>query len=205
METMTLLGMYYHNDKIFNDMMLPASMDREAFISGLIDTTAGLEVLYPDPDILKIIIDRWSQTRIGAWNKINTALSTDYDMLSNKRLTTTEHVQSTGANSAAQSVSQTGNQNDTATNVHNVGAFNSNTPKQSTADNNTDAVTTSQNGTTSANGTNNSATDFTHTEAGSIGVITSQELLSKELEFRKTDIYAIIINEFKDRFCLLLY
>lgn len=40
---------------------------------------------------------------------------------------------------------------------------------------------------------------------GNIGVTKSQEMIEDELNVRKNDMYKIIVDEFKTRFCILLY
>ena len=40
---------------------------------------------------------------------------------------------------------------------------------------------------------------------GNIGVTTAAQMIQGELEIRRNDIYNIITNEFRRRFCLLVY
>ena len=40
---------------------------------------------------------------------------------------------------------------------------------------------------------------------GNVGTTKSQEMITDELNVRKTDMYKIIVDEFKTRFCILLY
>lgn len=40
---------------------------------------------------------------------------------------------------------------------------------------------------------------------GNIGVTKTQEMIEDELNVRKNDLYKIIVDEFKTRFCILLY
>ena len=111
---------------------------------------------------------------------------------------------------------------------HYVYGFNDNSQVKQSSDTGTDSTETD--GTTSASGTEN--TDFEHsgTESGTtngsrtesesgnnsvtrnsrihgnIGVTTSQQMLTAELELdKKINMYDIITRDFRNRFCILMY
>lgn len=43
------------------------------------------------------------------------------------------------------------------------------------------------------------------TEAGNIGITTTQQMIKEQREVVELNLYDVIINDFKDRFCLLVY
>lgn len=69
---------------------------------------------------------------------------------------------------------------------------------------NSDSVNTI---TSDGNKTNNGNKETTHTtkEFGNIGVTTTQKMISEQRETALFNIYDFIINDFKNRFCLLIY
>lgn len=57
-----------------------------------------------------------------------------------------------------------------------------------------------------SSGNSSGTSTTTRRETGNIGVTTSQQMLSEEVELRsKYDIYHLIMAEFKRRFCLMVY
>lgn len=55
----TLLGMYRYDNTLFNELVLPAGIDKDLFISTLMLKSAEFEILYSDPDFMKKSIGVW--------------------------------------------------------------------------------------------------------------------------------------------------
>ena len=58
---MTLIGLYRWDNTLFNDMVLPAGIDKDLLVDSLLLRGGEFEVLYPDPDFMKMSIGIWSK------------------------------------------------------------------------------------------------------------------------------------------------
>ena len=86
---LSIMGLYYADNTIFDNMVLPENVDRETLIADILSECAELEVLYPDSDYMKMIIGYWSNKMLPSWDKINEALNLEYDPINNYKKHTT--------------------------------------------------------------------------------------------------------------------
>lgn len=186
-DTLSILGLYNANPTLFDDMVLPEEIeeDKETLVNNLLMECAEFEILYTDPDFMKWAIQTWSNKNISVWNKLLNTTKFDYDPIANYD----RHEEWT----------DTGNSKTTIT------------PKST--------VTTSQNSyenagfigatKTESGGTDESETDNTIDREGrawgNIGVTTTQQMIEQERESVKFNMYDVIIDDFKQRFCIMIY
>ena len=83
MATLSLLGLYSFRGDILDDFKLPDGIDRDDFIEMLLFDTAELELLTPDPDIMKQLLGRWSNVRVNAWSKMLDTETVEYNPIHN--------------------------------------------------------------------------------------------------------------------------
>lgn len=177
-ETLSLLGLYQWDNTLFDEVVLPTQINRDDFIFELLAQTAELEVCYTDPDFMKDSLGKWSSIRLFSWQKMADALYKDYDPYINMK------------RDEVRTVSQT--RELFSTDEQNVTAWDS---LQSTNVSNNNGSDTG----------NITTTDNFHTE-GDSALYTPTDILGKEVEARKKyDLYQFIIDDFKNRFCLLVY
>ena len=81
--TLSLLGLYSFRSDILDDFKLPDGIDRDDFIEMLLFDTAELELLTPDPDIMKQLLGRWSNVRVNAWSKMLDTETVEYNPIHN--------------------------------------------------------------------------------------------------------------------------
>ena len=81
--TLSLLGLYSFRSDILDDFKLPEGIDRDDFIEMLLFDTAELELLTPDPDIIKQLLGRWSNVRVNAWSKMLDTETVEYNPIHN--------------------------------------------------------------------------------------------------------------------------
>ena len=183
--TLSLLGLYSFRGDILDDFKLPDGIDRDDFIEMLLFDTAELELLTPDPDIMKQLLGRWSNVRVNAWSKMLDTETVEYNPIHNYDRQedwvddSSGSVKNSGSNITDLSVAGF-NESDMADRERTV----------QTAG--TGAATTEQR-------------RHTGRIAGNIGVTTTQQMLESERDFRKYSTVYAIIDEFKERFCLLVY
>lgn len=173
--TLSILGMYEWDDSIFDLMVLPAEVDRDVIIDNILMECAELELIYTDWDFLKFAIGQWSKKELRRWN--------DYA----KVLAVPNY-------DPFKSYEKNNNYADTTT-------------RDLTYENSTSAW----NETTYTNrdkSTDSGTITLQHYE-GSSGVpesITKQDVIMKEMDLRnKYELDDMIINDFKRRFCLMVY
>lgn len=211
--TLSILALYNYRPDIFDDFSVPDGVQTDVLFPELLAQLAELEMLYSDPDTLKTLIAAWSKRKLYTWDKLYKTMLLEYDPIYNKdayyeetedRTLDSDNKQTRDLKSSA---SSTGNANTTDT--HSVSGYNEEgfTP----AHKDDASSTTSTNGSGTETGTVNNERDDTEKierkrrEYGNIGVTTTQHMIEEERAVADFDIYQYIINDFKDRFCLMVY
>lgn len=223
--SLSVLGMYNWNETLFDDMAFPSGFtadDKKIFVNNVVLECAELEILYSDWDFLKFAISTWSKKELPVWQKLYNASVIEYNPIENynrtEDVTETHSGKDTNQASGNDVDSRTGNDSLTGsgadTDLHSRTSF----------DNNAYAATDKlemQKGSTQTSNYNSTLThangrkdEFTHGHtirregniSGNIGVTSSQMMLEQELSLRpKLNIINIMIESFKNRFCLLVY
>lgn len=211
-DTLSILGLYYYDKHIFDSLELPKNASREVAVDAILMECAELEILFPDPKVMSYMIGAWSKTRIAAWEKIWTALSVDYNVLDNVDITRTyttsqkrtgQELENTNAllNSHSATTSN-------GTTTHSEASFNEG-QRVTSSDTVNQTVTSGADQTTKGdanrNSTENVETTHTETEVGDSSVRSTQYMLTEELKLRTTDFYQILVEEFRNKFCLEVY
>lgn len=248
---LSLLGLFNWDNTLFDLMEIPSALSKETLVENLLAETAELEVLYPNPVVLKNLIGVWCHKQIGVWNKLYETTQYHYDPIENYNRYETGS--STGEGSTTHSGTDTTTDTETHTGTdrrsigremggsdttesenstgHWVAGFNS------TASGNNDGLVkqTRDEGegssTTTYGGTEDVTDDLTHGESisksgstthgekvnttnegnhelhahGNIGVTTTQQMIEQERQIDLFNMYDIIIEDFKMRFCILVY
>lgn len=184
--------------------------------------TMDLEVLYADPEFLKDAIASWSTAMKHSWQCLIKALYKDYEPLENYDRheewddtgTRTDDL-TTQQDSEMDSTSDVDGETD-STSTRMVVPFDA----PANPDNFINESQTIDHGESTTNGTDHAETISTITNTGTvgnvanhrgrmhgnIGVTTSQQMLQAEIDLRlKNQLFSIISNQFKQRFCLLVY
>lgn len=82
----SLMGMYNHDNQLLSAMQYPTTFtneDKDSFMYELFTETAEMEVLYNDPDIMKMLIGKWSKHRKPIWDHLIETTQYDYDPIAN--------------------------------------------------------------------------------------------------------------------------
>ena len=82
--TMDLMAMYKYDPTLFDDIVLPAGIDRDTLINCLVMDTAEMEIIYPRPDFLKTALTTWSYKQLPVWTKLYESTMFEYNPIWNK-------------------------------------------------------------------------------------------------------------------------
>lgn len=197
MATISILGLYQYDKTIFDGFKLPEQVDRNLLISNLLLELAELEVLYPNADFMKMIIEVWSGKELPIWEKLLQTTQYEYNPIYNFDRTEeyTDDKEST-------TVSKGTMENHGTDTENRYGAgFNSPNPVF------TDKIeqTAGSGNSSTGNIDNNETLKHTARMYGNIGVTTTQQMIEAEREVVKFNIMDYIIDSFKKRFCILIY
>ena len=224
---MSVGGLYAFDNTIFDRMHIPMStdetdpwpfVDRDIIVQNILMDTMDLEVLYPDPDFMKEAIRVWSLAMLDSWQHMAEALYKAYEPLENydrheewtDEGTRTDNLteKNNGGMTGSGSVSETtGGNTTTSKKGYNSGAWVAGEKQDSTGSvSNTTTDSTTTNNTRTNTGTVGNKGEHKGRVHGNIGVTTSQQMLEAEIKLRaEYQLTFIITNDFKRRFCLLVY
>lgn len=181
MDKISVLGLYNYDTSIFDDMAVPSveGFDRDELVKNILMNTAELEVIYPDSDFMKMAVTNWSATRVNTWQRMADVLYEDYDPFINIK---------------RDEVRTITEERDLKNEVQNrVNAWNDvTTPVDRSSGEQTDTGTVT-------------TTEHFHVE-GDSAITDAQDVLKKEMDVRmRFNLYDIITEEFKERFCVMVY
>ena len=178
----SILGLYHYNPDLFKDLELPEGLDKDALVDNLLMQFAELEVLYPDAEFMQDAIGRWSKIRLHTWERMKTVMYEDYDPFINIK------------RDEIRTITEDRDLKGTGDTTGKVSAWND----TGFTDRAKDESVSTQTGTVTT-------TETFHVE-GDSAITDAQDVLKKEMDVLiKYDLYQIILDEFKKRFCLLVY
>lgn len=206
---LSILGLYLYDNTLFDGLQLPTArtdtvtgvttkaVDKDVLVDNLLLQLAELEVIYPDTDVMKEAIARWSATRVNEWDKLNLTLYLEWNPLHNYDRTEEWTDGENGSGTSTGNSSASG----TNTSTDSVAGYNSTSLVENGK---TVSTGNSEQDSASSNSYNKNAT-HSGTVKGNIGVTTSDQMVAQFRETVKFNIYDVIIDEFKQRFCLMVY
>lgn len=215
---MSVWGLYNYDYRIFLALHIPDNLDRDLVIHALLVECMDLEVLYPDPEFMRDAIRSWSFAMLHSWKQIRDALYANYNIIENYDRneswtddgTRTDNLteKNNGGMTGSGSVSETtGGNVTTSKKGYNSGGWVAGEKQDSTGSvSNTTTDSTTTNNTRTNTGTVGNKVVHTGRIHGNIGVTTSQKMIQEEIDLRvNNQLTYRIIDDFKRRFCLLVY
>lgn len=185
------------------------SMDGDLLCDNVLLELTELEVIYPDPDFMKMAIERWAAKRQGTWEELFKTMFYDYDPIENyyrkehwtddfthghKRDTDLTH-----GHKVTMDVDDTTTNYETGYNGSTFGETSKTTFQNDDTETHSGKDTTNE---------TNSGTDKDVRDGyarGNIGVMSTQQMIEMQRETVLFNMYDIIIQEFKERFCIMVY
>lgn len=199
--TLSVLGLYNYDSTIFDTMKLPPNVELATIRDNILMECAEFEVLYPDPAFFKLALQTWSNKQLPVWTELEATLHYDYNPIENyDRKENWTDIGSGKHNSSANSNStNTGNSSTEGL----VAAYNESEYQPRDKSTNTDTNTNNSSGTQADEST--SRMEREGRAHGNIGVTTTQQMINEQRNVVKFNICDYIIDEFKKRFCLMIY
>lgn len=202
---LSIVALYNYDHTIFDGMEIPAGLNRRALIDELMMQLAEVNLIISDPLTLKTALMYWSRTKIDIWTHLFETTKYKYNPIWNKDGTVveTETRDLTKVTDATETRDLTGS-NDVQVDTK-TSAFNSSTMQP------VDQVITDQDttdgGTIDVDNTQTDTGTITRIreEHGNIGVTTTQQMIKEEREIADYSLYQLIIDDFKTRFCIMVY
>lgn len=182
----TLIGMTTYkqmeNDDLFSNLTVPDGVVKQTLVDSILMTGGEYPVLWANPDFVQRMIGVWSAKMKPTFDRWQKTLTQEYNPLHNyDRFEEYQDKENTEGSSSG-------------TNTRKVTGYDSDTPR--TNDQNLDEST----------GTTDRQLDHNAHLYGNIGVTTSMQMLTEEIEGReKFNIYSLITESFLNEFCVRVY
>lgn len=227
--TVSLLGLKRLNEGILGELVVPDGVDIELVKDNLLAETAELEVIYPDAIFMQAMIGRWSAKELPVWDKLYKTTLLEYNPIENydraenwtEDENTSKNLDSeatgssdttTGGNSTRDNTINTNNTTNKSVSAYNETDFtptekiavDADTTEHETNSNEGNINVRSKDGLVSDE-TGRRALDRTGTIHGNTGFYTKQKMIEQERQIAEYNIIDVIIDSFKNRFCLQVY
>ena len=226
MELLDINGLYIWDNTIFDNMVLPSDINKQELIDMIIFDCRELTVTVVSPVIMKRAIELWSKKNIYYWNELQKTMHYSYNPIENYDRHEEITDEFSSANTSKENGSRTTTHNGTTERVESgyktttdeleVSAFNSSTyePRErhtitetptDYATTETPDLTTIENPDITVKDDNTGKNKHTAYIHGNVGVTSSQDMIRQQREIIDVSLYKIIVNSFKNEFCILKY
>lgn len=213
--TLSVQGLLTFDPTLFDTMPLPDGLDRETVVGTIVYECAPFEVLIPQPELFKRLLELFAQRRLPVWQKLYDSTVQRYDMLSDTE--TTRQYSGSDTDTRTPDLTRTrkpdltteGQNGGSDTVEQQVAAFNSadyaNREKQTTTLGTNNIFHSSGTDTETETGT-----EKTVRERGTAEHVTGRnrpaaELLKAEREAALFDVVHFIAVDVKCNFCIMVY
>lgn len=199
--TLTLMGLYNFNNKLFDLLTLPEDIDKDTLVDNILLRSGDFEVIYPDFEFMQYSIGAWARKWQPTFERWVNALAIEYAPLENYDRNEFWHDSTddtTTGNASGNTSGKTHNVNTNKVSAYDAADFSN---KDQNISDGTDSGTSSSNSKSVLDG------DFEHRGRihGNIGVTTSQTMLLSELDLGYWNIYEKITDLFLTEFVLPVY
>lgn len=198
MANLSILGLYNYDPSVMMGFQVPAGMSLEDVRDSILFECAELEVIYPNLDTMRKAITMWTRSRLPMWERLYDTTRLEYNPIENydrqEDWTDTQNTSLEGTNT----YSGTDNTEEKTIGFNGAaGGGLGESPK--------DSSQSTSNHSTSTQGNNSGTSTHNGRVHGNIGVTTTQAMIKQEREINNFNMTAYIVDEFKKRFCLMVY
>lgn len=209
--TATLTLRALDSDDLWQWFDVPEPLVKQTARLRILLETDGLELLYPNYTGMCQAISVWTGSRMPVWQRQAATLLMRYEALDNYDRqedgwdTRTDNLKHTRTDNLKAQLANTGKDTTTAK----VAGYDAGTSalvnrEQSEVSLGTGS-TTDNTGTQTMDDTGTQSTHHAWRVHGNIGTVTAQDMLKQEREVALYDLYGMIADDFKQRFCLMVY
>ena len=202
---MTLIGMNAFmlnmNDDLFKNLTLPEGLEKQTLTDSILLRGGEFEVVYANPTAMQSLIGIWSNREQATFERWVNALSIEYAPLENydRQEHWTDEVDGTGSSESSGSVNtESEDTSELTKSAYDQTAY---SPYEKTI-NDGSVGTTSSDSTETAMSNDSEHNGRIH---GNIGVTTSQQMLTSELELGYWNVYQKITELFLQEFTIPVY
>lgn len=212
---LSILGLYNWDDGLFDQMVVPAGVNRDDLISSIFQETAGFDLVFRDWDYMHDQLGVWSRKLLPKWTRLAElwGIIGTYNPIENYD----RYEDETGKGQHSdldvrrdhRLVNGSSNATRGGTNTEAQAAYNDTdlkTVQRSTFDDHSDTLGTT---TEQDNGNLNRSGDESHERHlrvhGNIGVTTSAQMLESERKLADWDLIDVIVQDFIGEFCVAVY
>lgn len=202
--TLSFDGLLIGYPSLFDGLQVPEGVDKETVVENLLISTMELEVMISSGPVMARALAAYSAMRLPSWTRYAKALGLEYNPLDTDERTRTLEHSGEDSNTRSPNLTTTGQNNGSDSTTREVVGFDS--AQLQTAEKNTTQLgtgnTITSTGTDKTEGTNR----FTDTETyqGRTGK-SAQSLVSAEITLASENVVAKIVDDIKQKFCLLVY
>ena len=203
----SVMGLYQWNSDLFSLMSIPEGLELDVFVNNLLAEACELELLYPNYEVMKVLIGSWSAKCLPIWEHLYETTQYEYNPIENYNRTDTGRINR--SNTRVHSGTDTETRTTNSQSDEYIAGF------DSVPSGNNDGLVKNDRLENTGSGTNSLAhgeqiadngLDTTSlTSKGNIGVTTTQKMIREEREIAEFNIYDKMIQDFIDRFCIVVY
>ena len=193
----SILTMLNWNPNILDKLHIPERLtgQKEAIQINLVEECGELPLVVTNPKQFEILLDKWSSIQNVKWTRMQKAMELTYNPIEN--YDRNEEVNSKRTPDLTNTYTDRNSSANTVQNFKN--GYNSTSQVLSDKSvSGTDIETTNK----------STGNESYHSDAhihGNIGVTTSQQMLQSELDVAKNLIADVIVDDFKNKFCIVCY
>lgn len=190
---------------VFDNLHLPSGCDRQAAIDTIVFDNAELSLVYSEPATLKRMIGAWSTSRMYGWQRLWDSTLLEYNPIENYDRFEDYTTEEKRGGSERGKTRAEGDGTSNGTNIAKVRGFDAGTlvDKEQSIDDG--QYTSNASGTSETEKKESASVTHTAHMHGNIGVTTSQQMLMSEREVAEFSFYSKISEEFKKKFCIMIY
>lgn len=203
---MTLNGMLQFNPNLFKGVVLPEGLDSNIMVTRIMDHCGDLYPYIQHPMKVEESIGKWFDGMYQNFYMMFHALNNEYNPVENTDWTSTTSREKVNTGEDSSKSNFESNPASSVTTSQKTNAYNSSsgTPRSETITSNSGKDTTKSDG--SSEFSHNETEDFTERRHGNIGVQTTAQIITMEMEMReKFNLYDEITKLFEKEFIVQLY
>ena len=213
--TLSVQGLLSFDPALFDTMPLPDGLDRETVVGTIVYECAPFEVLIPQPELFKRLLNLFAQRRLPVWEKLYTSTVQRYDILADTE--TTRQYSGSDTDTRTPDLTRTrspdltteGQNGGSDTVEQKVSAFNSadyaNREKQTTTLGTNNKVHSTGTDTETETGTEKTVRERGTSEHTTGRSRPAAELLKAERDSALFDVVHFIATDIKCNFCIMVY